>query len=331
MYATLKLMKRLLLLTILILGVILLNPQKINAAGEQCRALGGTCSVDCVSSSDSIGKEDCPVVSAGKFGNVPQVCCIPKCSSGNFCVTAPDPFFCSEKREGTWKPCAMDGGLGNCCVPNPDIPPGVDCPSPQMQCGDIYAKGGCKSPCKLYMTSGGGRGPSWCTCLVNTNPPGTKACGESCLDHADCGSECAYCRGSGPGKGLSCQPYKTSPSNVKLPVVFCDEGNPPKPIDTPKVGSARIYTAIGCIPVESTNAFIKFLLTWGAGIAGGIALLLIIYGGFLVITSGGSPQKIQAGKELLTAAIMGLVLLLFGTFILQFIGIEILNIPGFGQ
>jgi len=83
--------------------------------------------------------------------------------------------------------------------------------------------------------------------------------------------------------------------------------------------------------LTTPQAFTVFLLRWGMGIAGGVAIVLIAYAGFLVITSGGNPQKLQAGKELLTAAITGLLLLVFGAFILEFIGVQVLNIPGFGQ
>lgn len=65
------------------------------------------------------------------------------------------------------------------------------------------------------------------------------------------------------------------------------------------------------------------------GLAGGIALILMVYGGIMVITSGGNPQKLQAGKELITSAVMGLILILFGTYLLKLIGVDILQIPGF--
>ncbi len=91
-----------------------------------------------------------------------------------------------------------------------------------------------------------------------------------------------------------------------------------------------IETAIGCIPVATPQDFIAFVLRWAMGIAGGIALALIGYAGFMIITSMGNPQRLQAGKELLTSAVSGLMLLLFGIFALRFIGIEILKIPGFG-
>lgn len=92
-----------------------------------------------------------------------------------------------------------------------------------------------------------------------------------------------------------------------------------------------IRTAIGCIPVENTQELTKFLLSVGLGISGGIALLLIVYAGFLIMTSQGNPQRLQAGKELLTAALSGLLLVVFSATLLRLIGVNILRIPGFGQ
>jgi hypothetical protein len=89
-------------------------------------------------------------------------------------------------------------------------------------------------------------------------------------------------------------------------------------------------TAIGCIPIGEPGAFIAYVLRWAMGIGGGIAFLLILYAGFQIISSSGNPEKLQAGKELMTAAIAGLILLLFSIFILRFIGIDILGITSFG-
>ena len=95
-------------------------------------------------------------------------------------------------------------------------------------------------------------------------------------------------------------------------------------------GGARINTAIGCIPVEDTTAFITFFLSWAFGIGGGIAFLLIALASFQIMTSAGDPKKLQAGKELLTSAISGLLLLIFGVFILRVIGMDILGLGEFG-
>lgn len=96
-------------------------------------------------------------------------------------------------------------------------------------------------------------------------------------------------------------------------------------------GEGGTWTALGCIPTENTQDFIAWLLAWAIGIAGGIAFLLMIFAGFQIITSAGDPKKLQAGKELLTSAIVGLIVIIFSLFLLQLIGVQILKIPGFGE
>jgi len=93
-----------------------------------------------------------------------------------------------------------------------------------------------------------------------------------------------------------------------------------------------INSAIGCIPVLTADKedFLAFILKWAIGIGGGIAFLLIIYAGFIVMTSTGNPERLKAGQELLTSAISGLILLIFSVFILELIGVKILGLPGFG-
>ena len=90
----------------------------------------------------------------------------------------------------------------------------------------------------------------------------------------------------------------------------------------------RVNTAIGCIPFSSDREFTSFFLVWAIGIGGGIALLLIVYAGFMIMTSAGNPQRLQAGKELLGAAISGIILLVFSAFILRILGVNILGLFG---
>lgn len=101
-----------------------------------------------------------------------------------------------------------------------------------------------------------------------------------------------------------------------------------------------INTAFGCIRLFDANVittggadisvFLSWILTWAIGLGGGIAFLLIIWAGFMIMTSSGDPERLKAGQELLTSAIMGLIMLIFSLFILEFIGVDILDIPGFG-
>lgn len=95
------------------------------------------------------------------------------------------------------------------------------------------------------------------------------------------------------------------------------------------MGSGKgAWTAIGCIPTNPT-AFISILLGFGVGIAGGIAFLLILLGGFQILTSTGNPEQLQAGRELVSSAVSGLLLIIFSVFLLKLIGVNILGIPGF--
>ncbi len=93
-----------------------------------------------------------------------------------------------------------------------------------------------------------------------------------------------------------------------------------------------INTAIGCVPVlnnDNGTSFMAFILRWAIGIGGGIAFLLIVYAGFMIMTASGNPERLKAGQELLTSAISGIILLIFSVFILNTIGVKILQIPGF--
>src|SRR6185436_20153665 len=90
-----------------------------------------------------------------------------------------------------------------------------------------------------------------------------------------------------------------------------------------------VKTAIGCIPINNTDALVGFVLRWAIGIAGGIAFLLILVAGFQIMTARGDPKRLQAGQELLTSAIGGILLLIFSVFLLRVIGVNILNISEF--
>lgn len=90
-----------------------------------------------------------------------------------------------------------------------------------------------------------------------------------------------------------------------------------------------IWTAIGCIPA-TIDGFVKKVLPFAMGLGGGIAFLLMLFGALQIMTSAGNPEKLNAGKELVTSAIVGLLLIIFSIFLLRLIGTDILGVPGFG-
>jgi len=74
---------------------------------------------------------------------------------------------------------------------------------------------------------------------------------------------------------------------------------------------------------------INKIVNYSMGIGGIIAFLLIVFGGFQIILSAGNPDRVKAGKEMITSAIAGLLLIIFAVFILRLIGYDILRIPEF--
>jgi Domain of unknown function DUF11 len=112
---------------------------------------------------------------------------------------------------------------------------------------------------------------------------------------------------------------------------------PPLPVPAESFGQiadllctdgSSILTAIGCVPILTGGIVgtVGFMLWFGGGIAGGIAMLMIVYSGFMIMTSLGDPKRLQAGRELLIAALSGLILLIFSAFVLRLIGSDILGI-----
>ncbi len=92
-----------------------------------------------------------------------------------------------------------------------------------------------------------------------------------------------------------------------------------------------INSALGCIPANSFNAFIAWLLGNIVFIASGIAFILMIVGAIMILTSAGTPEKVKAGGELITSALSGLIFIILSVFLLNLIGVNILHIPGFGK
>lgn len=88
---------------------------------------------------------------------------------------------------------------------------------------------------------------------------------------------------------------------------------------------AEIDTGLGPICPDPTG-LVTFILNLALGTAGGIALLMVIYGGFKVLTSSGDPKAVMEGRETITSAIAGLLLILFSVALLKIIGVDILGV-----
>ena len=92
----------------------------------------------------------------------------------------------------------------------------------------------------------------------------------------------------------------------------------------------KIDTAIGEISTEP-QGFVRKIFGLVLGLAGGIALVLIILSGYKMMASQGNPEALVAARDQLLSAVIGLLFIIFSFVILQVIGVDILKIPGFGE
>jgi hypothetical protein len=94
--------------------------------------------------------------------------------------------------------------------------------------------------------------------------------------------------------------------------------------------NGQIRTSLGCVSAEPgslTNTLIQLLI----GASGGISLILMILGAIQMITSSGNKDKIRDGRDRFVSALIGLVFVSLSIILMQIIGLNILNIPGFGR
>lgn len=72
----------------------------------------------------------------------------------------------------------------------------------------------------------------------------------------------------------------------------------------------------------------KYLLAifnWGTALISALAVLVIIFGGYRYMTSGGSPDKVESAKNMIVGALSGLLLIIFAYVILNAINPDILK------
>ena len=90
-----------------------------------------------------------------------------------------------------------------------------------------------------------------------------------------------------------------------------------------------IWTAVGCIRHDG-GSIVQSFIKIGLSVAGGSAVIMILIAGLMFTVSRGDPKRTGEAKDMLTSAVIGLLFIIFSITILEFIGVSILRIPGFG-
>ena len=156
--------------------------------------------------------------------------------------------------------------------------------------------------------------------------------------YANC-DQCGLCQRDGvvqptPQSWEKCREclYPNTSSSDPLYTLVVD----PTTNAVPTTQPGHLYTMIGC--VQSTFGFtddgaatsvVNLILGYIFKFAGGIAFLYLIYGAYIILTSQSDPEKLNYGKRVVGAAIVGLVFCLFSVFIVNLLATGILKLPGF--
>jgi hypothetical protein len=119
-------------------------------------------------------------------------------------------------------------------------------------------------------------------------------------------------------------PYDTS--SLTIPRLNSSGDGPPitpntEPFATPQSG--YIFNELGCIntsdPAATINTFVRIAL----GLMGGIVVFRIIQGALTM--QAGDPESFEEGRDIITSALVGLLVLIFSASIMNFLGINILG------
>ena len=80
-------------------------------------------------------------------------------------------------------------------------------------------------------------------------------------------------------------------------------------------------------PLQVVSTVLRYLI----GISGGLFLLVFIRAGYRMVSSQGNPEAIKEARESITSAIVGFLFLLFSFVILEVIGVDLFQLPGFNS
>ena len=155
--------------------------------------------------------------------------------------------------------------------------------------------------------------------VLNQDPPLVLHCtdGDTNYDEEgeDCGgADCPPCDDDDDDDVVIVEPEDIDPSEIRSSTGDLCQGLP---------------TVLGLIPIEA-ECLVKWLLKNSIILGGGIAFLLSLWGGITIIFAAGNPEKINEGRQIITSALSGLLVIILAIFLLRLIGYDILQLPGFG-
>jgi len=89
--------------------------------------------------------------------------------------------------------------------------------------------------------------------------------------------------------------------------------------NTPEICNGIEATGGSCGGGDEVNNVVKNIINLFSWVVGVVAVIMVIYGGFLYVTSGGSPEKSVKGRNTILYALVGLVIVAFAQIIVNFV------------
>lgn len=243
------------------------------------------------------------------------------CPENNFFV--PGKGCCTlDTTVSTWSTCQPEDKYRTNCVANQYCIPGMGCQDEDTSVPSLSAnecivcpkdtyflpKKGC---CKLELSSSA----DWLKC----EPAGTYKAqcrsDQSCVPNVGCrdtvntpsltGSR--LCAALPPSEQPSCQRCMGASGK--------EQG---------------VWTSLGCMPVDISLLLSTYIMGIAVSIGGGLSFITFIFGSFLILTSNGETERITKGKKYIISSLKGILLIIFALLIIKIVGVDILQIPGFG-
>lgn len=91
----------------------------------------------------------------------------------------------------------------------------------------------------------------------------------------------------------------------------------------------EVDTDLGCFKKDDPTAFVTEIYSKGLYFLGGVAVLAIVYGAYLILSSQGNQSQVSRGKSYIVSAIIGIALAVSGFTVYKIIATDVLKIPGF--
>ena len=76
----------------------------------------------------------------------------------------------------------------------------------------------------------------------------------------------------------------------------------------------------GSLGSADLRATVISIISWALGLLALIAVVLVIYGGFVWMTAAGNEENVEKAKKIISAAVIGLIIILLAWAIVSFVG-----------